>query len=154
MPRPTRAKMAAAHADPTGADQPGAVDINLGIQLRRRRTELGITQAQLADALGLTSQQVQKYERGTNRVGASRLFDLSRILDAPIDFFFAGLPRDHVVLTARAPHVAAGELNPVADEATMRRETLELVGTFFKIRDQRLRMRLFELIKSKSQSKS
>jgi transcriptional regulator with XRE-family HTH domain len=143
--------MAGAHADPTGADQPGEVDVNLGVRLRRRRIELGMTQTQLAVALGLTSQQVQKYERGTNRVAASRLFDLSRILDVPIDFFFAGLPKDHVVLTRRDPRIATGEIGPPADEATMRRETLELVGTFFKIRNPRLRMKLFELIKSKTQ---
>ncbi len=132
MPHPTRAKMAAAEAGSTGADQPSEVDVNLGAQLRRRRAELGLTQAQLADALGLTSQQVQKYERGTNRMAASRLFDLSRILEVPIDFFFEGLSGDNAVSSIRDLRAPADQLNLILDEATMRRETLELVGAFFK----------------------
>jgi transcriptional regulator with XRE-family HTH domain len=150
MPHPTRAKMAATQARPAGADQPSEVDVNLAAQLRRRRAALGMTQAQLADALGVTSQQVQKYERGANRVAASRLFDLSRILDIPIDFFFEGLSKDRVAPSRRDRHAFKDDLTPPVDEATMRRETLELVGTFYKIRDPRLRMKLFELIKSKA----
>ena len=72
--------------------RPSPVDVHVGARIRLRRTLLGMSQERLGDALGLTFQQVQKYERGVNRVGASRLFDLSRILDVPISFFYAVSP--------------------------------------------------------------
>src|ERR1700719_3453420 len=72
--------------------RPSPIDVHVGSRIRLRRTLLGMSQERLGDALGLTFQQVQKYERGMNRVGASRLFDLSRVLDVPISFFFDDLP--------------------------------------------------------------
>src|SRR5438067_7912867 len=72
--------------------RPSPIDVHVGSRIRLRRTLLGLSQEWLGDALGLTFQQVQKYERGVNRVGASRLFDLSRVLDVPISFFFDDLP--------------------------------------------------------------
>src|ERR1700693_3559843 len=78
-----------------GADKegrPSPIDIHVGSRIRLRRTLLGMSQERLGEALGLTFQQVQKYERGVNRVGASRLFDLSRVLDVPISFFFDDMP--------------------------------------------------------------
>ena len=72
--------------------RPSPIDIHVGSRIRLRRTLLGMSQERLGEALGLTFQQVQKYERGVNRVGASRLFDLSRVLDVPISFFFDDLP--------------------------------------------------------------
>src|SRR5580698_4530908 len=68
--------------------RPSPIDVHVGSRIRLRRTLLGMSQERLGDSLGLTFQQVQKYERGVNRVGASRLFDLSRVLDVPISFFF------------------------------------------------------------------
>src|SRR5216684_737109 len=68
--------------------RPSPIDVHVGSRIRLRRTLLGLSQERLGDALGLTFQQVQKYERGANRVGASRLFDLSRVLDVPISYFF------------------------------------------------------------------
>src|SRR3974390_2286355 len=79
----------------TGADKesrPSPIDIHVGSRIRLRRTLLGMSQERLGEALGLTFQQVQKYERGVNRVGASRLFDLSRVMDVPISFFFDDMP--------------------------------------------------------------
>ncbi|HEY8289670.1 MAG TPA: helix-turn-helix transcriptional regulator, partial [Acetobacteraceae bacterium] len=79
-----------------GADKeparPSPIDVHVGSRIRLRRTLLGMSQERLGEALGLTFQQVQKYERGVNRVGASRLFDLSRVLDVPISFFFDDMP--------------------------------------------------------------
>ena len=72
--------------------RPSPIDVHVGSRIRLRRTLLGMSQERLGEALGLTFQQVQKYERGVNRVGASRLFDLSRVLDVPISFFFDDLP--------------------------------------------------------------
>src|SRR3979490_2796256 len=72
--------------------RPSPIDVLVGSRIRLRRTLLGMSQERLGEALGLTFQQVQKYERGVNRVGASRLFDLSRVLDVPISFFFDDMP--------------------------------------------------------------
>ncbi|MFP6756792.1 MAG: helix-turn-helix transcriptional regulator, partial [Alphaproteobacteria bacterium] len=70
------------------AANPNPVDIHVGSRIRLRRTLLGMSQEKLGKAIGLTFQQVQKYERGTNRVGSSRLFQLAKILDVPVSFFF------------------------------------------------------------------
>ena len=67
---------------------PNPIDVHVGQRVRQRRTLLGMSQEKLAEAIGLTFQQVQKYERGANRVGSSRLFDLARVLDVPIAYFF------------------------------------------------------------------
>src|SRR3979411_1138136 len=81
----------ATHAsDKEGRASP--IDVHVGARIRLRRTLMGMSQERLGEALGLTFQQVQKYERGVNRVGASRLFDLSRVLDVPISFFFDDMP--------------------------------------------------------------
>src|ERR1041385_1972302 len=67
---------------------PNPVDVHVGARVRLRRTLLGMSQEKLGDAIGLTFQQVQTYERGANRIGASRLYDLSRVLDVPVSYFF------------------------------------------------------------------
>lgn len=76
---------------------PSPVDVYVGSRIRLRRTLLGMSQERLGTALGLTFQQVQKYERGANRVGASRLYDLARVLDVPIAFFFDGMPDEAAI---------------------------------------------------------
>src|SRR5215470_6564813 len=70
------------------SDKPNPIDIHVGSRVRLRRTLLGMSQERLGEAIGLTFQQVQKYERGANRVGASRLYDLSRVLDVSVSYFF------------------------------------------------------------------
>jgi transcriptional regulator with XRE-family HTH domain len=72
-------------------DGPAEVDLHVGRRIRQRRKSLGVTQEQLADSLGLTFQQVQKYERGANRVSASKLYDITNKLETPIEYFFVGL---------------------------------------------------------------
>ena len=72
-----------------GTGIPSPVDVHVGARLRQRRTLLGMSQTTLGDAIGLTFQQVQKYERGSNRISASRLFALTRVLDVPIEYFLA-----------------------------------------------------------------
>lgn len=144
-----------ARADISGSDResrPSPIDIHVGSRIRLRRTLLGMSQERLGEALGLTFQQVQKYERGVNRVGASRLFDLSRVLDVPISFFFDDMP-DSVASTfaANSGRRTAGlaELSDtVADDTMSRRETLELVRAYYRITDPAVRKRVFELIKS------
>ncbi len=107
-----------------------------------------MTQTNLGDALGLTFQQVQKYERGTNRVGSSRLFDLCRILDVPIDFFFEDMPAEVAASSlaqkrGRAKAPPGYERDPLA-----KRETLELVRAYYKITNPQVRKRLYELTKA------
>src|SRR5256714_12611645 len=73
---------------PARKRSPNAIDIHVGSRIRLRRTLLGMSQEKLGEAIGLTFQQVQKYERGANRIGSSRLFDLARVLDVPVSYFF------------------------------------------------------------------
>lgn len=129
--------------------KPNPVDVHVGSRVRLRRTLLGLSQEKLGDALGLTFQQVQKYERGANRIGASRLFDLSRVLDVPVSFFFDDMTPE---ATERKPVVEIDidemsqngfDVDPMA-----RRETLELVRAYYRIKDPLVRKRVFELAKA------
>ena len=132
---------------------PNPVDIHVGARLRLRRTLLGQSQEKLGAALGLTFQQVQKYERGANRMGASRLFQFCEILGVPITYFFDEMPSG--LKTAKAQVVKGlsdqGQAVPDTDPLA-RRETLELVRAYYKIADPRVRKRLFELVKSLGRS--
>ncbi len=129
--------------------RPSPIDSHVGSRVRLRRTLLGLSQEKLGEALGLTFQQVQKYERGVNRIGASRLFDLARVLDVPISFFFDDLP-DSVggaAVTRRAYGFAESQ-EGFEDDTLHRRETLELVRAYYRITEPAVRKRVFDLIKS------
>ena len=129
---------------------PNAVDVHVGARMRLRRTLLGMSQSVLGEAIGLTFQQVQKYERGANRVGASRLFDLSHVLDVPVSFFFDDM--NEATLKASPVFVIKGEA-PAAHSQSFdkdpmaRRETLELVRAYFSISDERVRRTVYDLAK-------
>ncbi len=132
--------------------KPSPIDVHVGSRIRLRRTLLGMSQERLGEALGLTFQQVQKYERGVNRVGASRLFDLSRVLDVPISFFFDDMPEPLAAVygsnsTRRGAGFAEAQ-EGFGDDTLNRRETLELVRAYYRITDPSVRKRVFELIKS------
>jgi transcriptional regulator with XRE-family HTH domain len=131
--------------------QPNPVDIHVGTRVRLRRTLMGLSQEKLGEAIGLTFQQVQKYERGANRIGASRLFDLARVLDVPVSFFYDDMPetvRDNSpVAIARGGHLAEEPLGFDNDPMT-RRETLELVRAYYSITDPQVRKRVYELAKT------
>lgn len=132
--------------------RPSPIDVHVGSRIRLRRTLLGMSQERLGEALGLTFQQVQKYERGVNRVGASRLFDLARVLDVPISFFFDDMPeplaREYGGTAVRRA-VGFSETQEGFDDDTLhRRETLELVRAYYRITDPSVRKRVFDLIKS------
>src|SRR5512134_3751494 len=86
--RKERSALLSAKVDRMPPGVPNPVDIHVGSRVRLRRTLLGLSQEKLGEAVGLTFQQIQKYERGANRIGASRLFEFSRILDVPVSFFF------------------------------------------------------------------
>jgi len=129
---------------------PHPIDVHVGGRIRLRRTLLGLSQERLGEMIGLTFQQVQKYERGSNRVGASRLFDLSRVLDVPMSFFFEDMNEQAPAKTPRKRGGAAeeragydGGKAPIA-----KRETLELVRAYYRIDEADVRKRVFDLIRS------
>jgi transcriptional regulator with XRE-family HTH domain len=125
------------------AEKPNPVDVHVGARVRLRRTLLGMSQEKLGDAIGLTFQQVQKYERGANRIGASRLYDLSRVLDVPVSYFFEEFG-ETIPQSGNSEQSTDGYgANPM-----MKRETLELVRAYLRISDPQIKRRLFELAKA------
>ena len=125
---------------------PNPIDIHVGKRVRLRRTLLGMSQEKLGEALGLTFQQVQKYERGTNRIGSSRLYNLSQILGVPVSFFFDEL---HPEVAESGAPTGDGKLSrSVEPDQLAKRETLEMVRAYYRIENPQVRKRVFELIKS------
>lgn len=128
------------------------IDAHVGRRVRLRRTLLGMSQERLGELLGLTFQQVQKYERGVNRIGSSRLYELGRILDVPVSFFFDDMSEGEARAGGAAPSGLAEERAPFEHEEVDlpldKRETLELVRTYYRIADPAVRKRLFELAKA------
>jgi transcriptional regulator with XRE-family HTH domain len=139
------------------ADEPNPIDIEVGRRLKQRRTLLGMSQERLGDLLGITYQQIQKYERGTNRIGSSRLYEICRILDVPSSYFIegaetrgapqrlSGLAEDEPGFAYDGPPAASPPQQPALVEE---RETLEMVRAFKRIRDPQVRRRLFDLAKA------
>ncbi len=129
--------------------QPNPIDVHVGGRVRLRRTLLGMSQEKLAEAIGLTFQQVQKYERGANRIGSSRLFDLARILDIPVSYFFDDMSASVAARTpSRLRGLAEAKPEPFEPDPMAKRETLELVRAYYRIADPVVRKRVFELTKA------
>jgi transcriptional regulator with XRE-family HTH domain len=128
------------------SDRPNPVDVHVGSRVRLRRNMLGLSQEKLGEAIGLTFQQVQKYERGANRIGASRLHELSRVLDVPVSFFYDDVD------PVRAEAIPAGYAAPAQPAAESdplhKRETRELIDAYYRIDDIAVRRRLFDLAKA------
>ena len=125
---------------------PDPVDVHVGNRLRARRVLVGMSQESLAANIGLTFQQVQKYERGANRIGASRLFELAKVLQVPVSYFFEDVPGRHApsqVSAVPEPTSANGD-----EDSLARRETLELVRAYYRIDDPVIRRRMFDLVTS------
>jgi transcriptional regulator with XRE-family HTH domain len=143
-----RGRRASAGRPKTG--KPNPIDVHVGSRVRLRRTLLGMSQEKLGEAIGLTFQQVQKYERGANRIGASRLFDLSRVLDVPVSFFFDDMPAEAANAPVDDDEAAGGEekTGGYEPDPMAKRETLELVRAYYRINDASVRKRLFELTKA------
>ena len=125
--------------------KPEPVDVHVGSRVRLRRTLLGMSQEKLGKALGLTFQQIQKYERGANRIGSSRLYQLSQILDVPVSFFFDDMNEE---IVNDDMHLAEGEGQSFEVGHLSRRETLELVRAYYKITDNSVRKKIFEMVKA------
>ena len=122
-----------------GTGVPDPVDIHVGGRVRTRRLLLGMNQETLAQRLGLTFQQVQKYESGANRISASRLSELAKILEVEVEFFFSGLTPE--------------ETEPTAEELQLREylqspETLELIRLYYAIPDSNIRRSLIAMVKA------
>jgi transcriptional regulator with XRE-family HTH domain len=122
---------------------PHRIDVYVGLQVRLRRRALGMGQHELADAIGLTFQQVQKYERGANRISASKLYEIARALRAPIDSFFGGLEDP----------VSAPQDHPASEVATVgallsTREGIDLANLFPSIARRGVRRRVLDLVRA------
>jgi transcriptional regulator with XRE-family HTH domain len=128
------------------ADRPNPVDVHVGSRVRLRRNMLGLSQEKLGESIGLTFQQVQKYERGANRIGASRLYRLGRVLGVPVQFFYD--ETDPVHAPAIPPGFEEAPQEAFDSDPLRRRETLELVAAYYQIDDAAVRRRLFDLAKA------
>ena len=118
---------------------PNPIDRHVGLRIRLRRKELGISQEKLAESIGLTFQQVQKYERAANRVSASKLWEVARALETSISYFYEGLPAD-------------GELRhhvgPKLEDFLLTTEGMELARYFPQIPQQGIRRQIVELVRT------
>ena len=135
--------------DEKGSRRPNPIDVHVGSRVRLRRMLLGISQEKLGERLGLTFQQVQKYEKGVNRIGASRLFDLSTVLAVPISFFYEAAPAGE----ARVQPIpgfaeAASNTDSAILEFLSTREGLELNKAFSRIADAKTRRAILELVRA------
>ncbi len=115
-----------------------AIDGHVGSRVRTRRTLLGLSQEKLGEALGISFQQLQKYERGSNRIGASRLYQISKVLDVPVSYFYEDMPDEQT----------GPQTQPTEEGDTMhKRETLELVRAYYRIENAAVRQRLREMVR-------
>lgn len=126
------------------------VDIHVGARVRLQRTLLGMSQDTLGKALGLTFQQIQKYERGANRMGSSRLFKIANLLEVNVSYFFDEMPEgmgSQPIGTSEEPAI-------FQDGHILRRETLELVRSYNNIKEPEVRKRLYDLLISIGEAQS
>ncbi len=133
----------ASHRAPPKINEPHPVDIHVGQRMRTQRLALGFSQDRLAKELGLTFQQVQKYERGMNRVSASRLFELGKVLNVSIDFFFKGITQG-----SSRQGFAEEEQDNFSNDSILNRETIELIHSYNAIRDPKIKRQLLEMAKT------
>ena len=138
--RDITAALAVAEGDLGRDDGPHPVDRHVGLRIRMRRKEIAVSQERLAEALGITFQQVQKYERGANRVSASKLWEIARALKTSVGYFYEGLGGDD--------QPPAGQ---DAQDFMLTTEGLELMAAFPRITQPALRRKLLELVRTVSE---
>lgn len=126
---------------------PNEIDICVGGKIRARRNSLKLSQTELASKLGITFQQVQKYERGSNRVGASRLYKISQILSVPVAYFFSD---SESTLSLVSQNVTFPGKNVAQGDALNSGECVEFIEAYYKISDPGVRKKIADLIKSLS----
>ena len=131
---------------PVSEDGPDPIDQHVGTRIRGRRVGLRISQTKLGQSIGVTFQQIQKYESGTNRVGASNLFKIAKALGVEVSFFFEGVVREEMGMGA--PSLGLAEPPQSFDANPMNsREAFELMHNYFRIADPTIRKRLFQLVR-------
>ena len=128
---------------------PHPVDIHVGRRLRQKRTFLGLSQDTVGKKIGVTFQQIQKYERGINRMGASRLYDFAKALGVQVSYFFEGFG-DYVNDDAASVGMAEPNAQAFEHDNMNNRETLEVMRAYYRIKNPALRKRVVELIKAMS----
>lgn len=126
---------------------PNPIDVHVGSRLRMRRMLVGMSQEKLGESLDLTFQQIQKYEKGSNRISASRLYDMSRILDVPVQFFFDDMVRADAAGTGKADK-PSGSFEMI--EFLSSPDGAQLVRTFSEIESPEVRRNILDLVKSVS----
>lgn len=124
--------------------QPNPIDIHVGSRVRLRRMMLGMSQEKLGESLGITFQQIQKYEKGTNRIGASRLQHIATVLSVPVSFFFEDAPGT----PAEADGFAESRPAHYIVDFLSSSEGIQLNKAFVRIKDARLRRRIIDLVKA------
>ncbi len=130
------------------------VDVYVGKRLRLKRTLQGLSQEAIGNAIGVTFQQIQKYERGINRMGASRLHDFARALGVPVSYFFEGYSADNAN-AENAYGMAEGTAPAFQGADPMNnRETIELMRSYFRIKNPTQRKRVLDLVKSMADSEA
>ena len=127
---------------------PKAMDIHVGNRLRMRRSILGWSQEKLADSVDLTFQQVQKYERGANRVSASRLYDFSRVLDVDVSYFFEQYDEKQKPANFKYGFADTDQDEFLDTGKWYDKETLELIRLYYSIQDQKVRRNLVKMIQN------
>lgn len=137
-----------------GSDIPHPVDVHVGQRLKLRRTLMGMTQGKLGESIGLTFQQIQKYERGANRVSSSKLWQLSNVLDVPISYFFGDMSESvREAFPGYQGETAESDI-PEENLTLHRRQTLELVRTFSKLQDPTIRKRVIDVVRAIADSET
>ena len=132
-------------------DGPDPIDKFVGSRVRARRVGLRISQTKLGDAIGVTFQQVQKYENGTNRIGASNLFKISKTLSVEVAFFFEGLDADEEAAKELAG-LSEGSQTKFDVDPMSSREAIELMHNYFRVKDENIRNKLSQLVKTMAQT--
>lgn len=133
---------------------PNPVDVHVGLKLRARRNLIGMTQQEMAEATSVTFQQVQKYETGKNRTSASRLYQFARLLETTVDYFFEGLTLSDTKIGIQ-PGFAdnqQSEYTSADDDIMHQKETIDLVRTYYAIKDEKLRKNFLKMMKQMQSS--
>ena len=131
---------------------PNPIDIHVGKRVKLRRNILHITQQQLAKMLGLAFQQIQKYEKGDNRISASRLWDISKVLGVPVGFFYEEIDDETDAQSPRPKNDDEEYLKELTNDPMQREETLQLVRAYYKIHNRTLAKNILNVIETASKS--
>jgi transcriptional regulator with XRE-family HTH domain len=146
MARPTGI-VASLEGDEKGSRRPNPIDVHVGSRVRFRRMLLGMSQEKLGEKLGLTFQQVQKYEKGINRIGASRLFDLAQVLGVSVQFFYEEAPSQEGHSATPQGFAESPDESAIV-EFLRSRDGLELNRAFVRISDVKARRAIVDLVRS------